>query len=769
MVELGFVTRQQLAEALKAQRQKKRDEEETLPALMQLPSLVSQARLAARADTIPLLGQILVDMGFAGREQILKALAEQDKMLEIYKSLDSQKLGTALEIGSAVNSTLNLSEVLTLIMKYVNRVTDSAASTLMLLDDKTGELVFSVPTGPKMDHLIDMRIPSHEGVAGWVVEHGEPVLVPDAKEDPRFSPEIDKSSGFETKSVVCVPIKGGKKLIGVLEVINKVDGTAFTEEDVMMLTTFSYQAAIAIENARLHGELRDQLEERKSVEEALRKSEGKLKAMLESNSDNMTMMDKELNLIWVNETAKRICGDDIIGKKCYEALYGKKAPCEPYPCIVLKAFEDGNIHQHDTQKKDKRGNVVYLHCMANVALRDSGGKPTAVMEISRDMTRQKRLEAQFQQAKKMEAIGTLAGGIAHDFNNLLMAIQGNASLILANSDSTYPYYDMLKTIEKLVGSGAKLTKQLLGYAREGKYEVKPINLKELVEETSQTFGRTRKEITIHRDIGEGLFTIEADQGQIEQVLLNLYVNAAEAMPYGGDLFLKITHATRDQVRGRLYDPRPGNYILLMVTDTGTGMDRETKERIFDPFFTTKEISRGRGLGLASVYGILKGHGGSIDVESEKGRGTTFSIYLPASEKRVEKSTKVAEKIINGRETILLVDDETIVLDVGAKMLRHLGYTVLEAREGEEALELYKTNKNEVDLIILDMIMPNMGGGEAYDRMKDINPEVKVLLSSGYSIEGQATEIMERGCNGFIQKPFNLKGLSLKLSEILNNK
>jgi PAS domain S-box-containing protein len=766
MVDLGFVTRQQLEEALKIQRKKGR--EKISPGQMQAPTLVSQARLAADADVTPLLGRILIDMGYAKKGQIEKALREQDKMLEVYKSLESEKLGTAIEISSIVHSTLNLSEVLKLIMKYVNRVTDSVASTMMLLDDETRELVFSVPTGPKEESLIDIRIPTDKGIAGWVVEHEEPVLVPDVREDPRFSQEIDKTIGFETKSVLCAPIKARTKLIGVLEVINKVDNTSFTEEDALILTIFAHQAAIAIENARLHGELKDRLEERKLAEEALRESKGKLRAMLESIGDNMCMMDRELDIIWVNENAKRVCGDDIVGKKCYEVFHGRKEPCEPFPCIALKAFKDGKIHQNDTQLIDKDGNLIYFHCTANVALKDKDGKPTAVMEIFRDITQQKRLEAQVQQAKKMEAIGTLAGGIAHDFNNLLMAIQGNASLMLFKTDHNHQHYKMLKSIEKLVESGAKLTRQLLGYASEGRYEVKSINLEELVEETSETFGRTRKEITIHRDLAEDLSAIEADQGQIEQVLLNLYVNASEAMSYGGDIFLKATNMAQGRMKGKLYDPKPGKYVLLTVRDTGKGMDKETQERIFEPFFTTKEMSGGTGLGLASVYGIIKGHGGYIDVESEKDHGTTFNIYLPASEKKVEKTTGSDQQIIDGKGTILLVDDEEMVLDIGVKILQHLGYKVLEARAGKEAVETYKTNGDKLDLVILDMVMPEMGGGEVYDRMKEINSNVKVLLSSGYSVDGQAKEILDRGCDDFIQKPFTMRELSGKLSKLLSN-
>ncbi len=220
------------------------------------------------------------------------------------------------------------------------------------------------------------------------------------------------------------------------------------------------------------------------------------------------------------------------------------------------------------------------------------------------------------------------------------------------------------------------------------------------------------------------------------------------------------------MQGGLYDPKPGRYVLLAITDTGTGMDKETMERIFDPFFTTKPMGRGTGLGLASVYGIIKGHGGYIDVDSEKGRGTTFRIYLPAAEDQVEKTAETAERIIKGSGTILLVDDEEMVLNVGVEILKGLGYTVLEAKSGKEAIEIYEEHRDKIDMVILDVVMPEMGGGEAYERMKEINPNAKVLLSSGYSIEGRATDILKRGCDGFIQKPFGMKELSGRIKEIL---
>jgi len=415
-----------------------------------------------------------------------------------------------------------------------------------------------------------------------------------------------------------------------------------------------------------------------------------------------------------------------------------------------------------------------LHELSASLMRDKTGQPIGFRGIARDITELKiaeeekeQLEGQLAYAQKMESIGTLAGGIAHNFNNLLMGIQGNASMILLDIDSDHPYHKNLKNIEKLIKNGAKLTHQLLGYAREGKYEIKPISLNQVVKETSHTFGEARKEIRVHGELAERLYGIKADQGQIKQVLLNLYVNAADAMPSGGDLFLKTMNVTDKEMTDKPYEARPGNYVLLTVRDAGIGMDKETMERVFDPFFTTKGLARGTGLGLASAYGIIKAHGGYIDVDSEKGKGTTFSIYFPATDKEVKEEKELGDEILEGNEVVLLVDDEELVLEAGEQMLEMLGYEVLLAMGGGKALEIYEKDQERIDMILLDMVMPDIGGGETFDRMKAINPQVKVLLSSGYSVDGKATEILERGCDGFIQKPFDIKALSQKLREILD--
>jgi two-component system, cell cycle sensor histidine kinase and response regulator CckA len=390
----------------------------------------------------------------------------------------------------------------------------------------------------------------------------------------------------------------------------------------------------------------------------------------------------------------------------------------------------------------------------------------AFLVFLRDVTERKNMETELLHAQKMEAIGTLAGGIAHDFNNLLTGIIGHTSLMRLENGATEPPSERLRSIEHLVRSGADLTRQLLGFARGGKYEVKPSDLNDVIRKTTEMFGRTRREIIIHYNLAHDLHIANVDSGQIEQVLINLFVNAAQAMPNGGDLFVETENVVIDDSYGKYYSIDPGDFIKIAVADTGIGMDEATQRRIFEPFFTTKEMGLGTGLGLASAYGIIKNHGGSISVQSQPGKGASFIIYLPASIGSLEEEEAGSAQIMTGTGTILIIDDQDIVLDVGQEILKTIGYQALAAHGGEEALKIYREKMNEIDLVILDMIMPSMSGEETYSHLKAMNPKVKVILSSGYSINDQASRIMDNGCNGFIQKPFDAQDLSKKVREVL---
>jgi PAS domain S-box-containing protein len=549
----------------------------------------------------------------------------------------------------------------------------------------------------------------------------------------------------------------------------------------LVLQTQLHEAMLReAELQKKHQELEAEMAERRRVETALQDTEKKLSEIIDFLPDATFAIDLNGKVIAWNRAIEVMTGinvADMLGKGDYEyalPFYGNRRPI----LIDLALHPDPQREKEYTAIR-RTGDIIFgeaytpslppgdVHLSATASvLRDSSGKIIAAIECIRNNTERKKLEAQLQQAQKMEAIGTLAGGIAHDFNNLLMAIQGNTSLMLMKTNSIDPRYEKLKAIEDQVVAGSDLTKQLLGFARVGKYEMKPIDLNEVVEKSSSMFGRTKKEISVHKKYEKALWAVEADTSQMEQVFMNLYVNAWQAMPGGGHVYLETTNLTITENDEKSSYMKPGKYVKISLTDTGLGMDKKTKARIFEPFFTTKEMGRGTGLGLAMVYGIVKGHNGHIDVYSEKGRGTTFNIYLPASEREALIDARTEEVIVTGEETILLVDDEEAIIGVVKEMLETLGYQVLTAVSGQESVKVYEENRSKIDLVILDMIMPEMGGGETFDRLKEVNPEIKVILASGYSLNGEASGIMARGCKGFIQKPARIAELSQRVRNVL---
>jgi two-component system cell cycle sensor histidine kinase/response regulator CckA len=516
------------------------------------------------------------------------------------------------------------------------------------------------------------------------------------------------------------------------------------------------------------------ISDRRQAEEAMRRSEEDKTNILQTMSELVLYVDTNMKILWANRAAADSVGltaDALVGSYCYKEWFQRSDPC-PH-CPAKKILETGHPQEGETYSPD--GRVWHFR---GYPVRDENGDIIGIVEVVEEITERKQaeeekkvLEAKLQQAQKMEAIGTLAGGIAHDFNNLLMGIQGHASLLMLHIDSDHPHFERLKGIQDMVQTGASLTKQLLGFARGGKYEVKPTDLNELIKQSCDMFGRTQKNIEINTRYQKGIWPVEVDRGQIHQVLLNLYVNAWHAMSGGGYIYIETSNVMLDENDTKPFNVKPGKYVKISVADTGAGMDKTTQQKIFDPFFTTKKMGRGTGLGLASAYGIIKNHSGIINVYSEKGKGATFNIYLPASEKDVSITKKCgADEIPKGTETVLLVDDEEIILDVGKDMLGEMGYEVLLARSGKEAVETYRKHKGNIELVIVDMIMPRMNGGKVYNKIKEINPDVKVLLSSGYSIDREAKEILASGCcNAFIQKPFDMKKLSQKIREVLDKK
>jgi PAS domain S-box-containing protein len=509
----------------------------------------------------------------------------------------------------------------------------------------------------------------------------------------------------------------------------------------------------------------EDITERKRALEALAESEEKFRKAFNTTPDAVNINRLEDGLyVSINPGFTRITGyteEDIIGRSSIECNIWVRS--EDRKRLVEGLLKDGEVSNLEAVFRMKNGEI--RSGLMSASMIELNGVPH-ILNITRDITEFMDMERKLIHAQKMEAIGTMAGGIAHDFNNVLMGIQGYVSLILMNMNPADPNYERLRKIEEQVQSGAGLSRQLLGFARGGIYELKPTNINEIIEKTVSIFSRTRKEIVMRRILTPDIWSVEVDRVQMEQVFMNLYVNSWQAMPKGGEISLRTENFLVEDRQGERGVMIPGRYVKIEIADSGSGMDDKTRERIFDPFFTTKDMGRGTGLGLAIVYGIIKAHKGVVDVVSAPGQGTTFTVYLPASGKEVVGETAPTETIAGGRETILLVDDEQMILEVSRELLDSLGYRVYAAAGGQEAIALYRERKDEIDLVILDMIMPGLSGGETFDRLHEINPDIKVLLASGYSVSGEAEQILARGCNGFLQKPFQIEKLSRKIREVL---
>jgi PAS domain S-box-containing protein len=501
--------------------------------------------------------------------------------------------------------------------------------------------------------------------------------------------------------------------------------------------------------------------------------QSRYKELLENVDDAIYILDLEGNVLEANEAAyawlgyspKQFFGlniADIIPREDARSIVdqlGKGIQRGEHRKIIVETSHtktDGELIPVEIHSRaiSYRGRDVILNAVRDITLR---------IEAEKD---KKLLQSQLLHSQKMEAIGTLAGGIAHDFNNLLMGIQGYISLMRLQTNPDDPNAEYVQGIENAVKSAANLTNQLLGFARKGKYAPKLTSLNDLVVNSTKMFIRTRKEIVTHKHLQDNIWSVRVDPGQIEQVLINLYLNAWHAMPQGGDLSIQTENVYLSDHYCKPFEVTGGNYVKVSVTDTGVGIDEEIIERIFEPFFTTKDVGKGTGLGLASAYGIIKNHNGIIRVYSEKGHGTSFNIYLPSSDLEEPVDAEVNSELLKGNENILLVDDEEGTILVEKLMLEELGYTVFPVRSGKQAIDLYNENKTGFNLVALDMIMPEMNGKDTFDELKRLNPEVRVLLVSGYSLNKQIQELMDSGCVGYIQKPFDIVQLSQKIREAL---
>ena len=726
-------------------------------------------------------GSFIISL-FKEKQELVQTIENQGNVArEMLDAANSRYNATALmnEVGGAAATILDAERLIKTVMELMENRLSFDRGLIMIEKGQNRKLQYVASYGTEGEQLdllkkaqFHLDNPDAQGLFIKVFREQKPYLIDNIDDiSPALSANSKKfAQNVASKAFICVPLVFQKESLGIMAVDNRHSGAPLTQSDLSILNSIGAQVAAGLANAKAFKRLREGEERYRDLYQESIKAEALYRSLIHSSADAILLYDMDFNPQYISPAFEETFQWTLDDLREQGLRIVPKSVRKQTIDIVNGVMDTGKpvVGGFETKAYAKDGKLRHISISAS-RYDDHEKKPTGLLLIIRDISEKKRLESQLQHAQKMEAIGTLAGGIAHDFNNLLSVVQGNLSLMKMEVDTEHPVSKRLRNIERQIKSGASLTSQLLGYARKGNYQVQTMDLVDHIRETAETFGRARKEITVHFDPPAGQFIVDADPGQMEQVLFNLYVNAADAMPQGGDLSLRVDLVNHADIRGKEYTPAPGNYVMVEVADTGIGMSPEIRQRVFEPFFTTKTMGKGTGLGLASVYGIIKTHSGYIEIDTHPGQGTTIQVYLPASDKILDSPKKAQEELTKGKEHILFVDDESMLLEVGSELLEMVGYQVQAADSGQKALEIFQRDKDDIDLVLFDMIMPGMNGGELFDKLKEIQPDIKTILSSGYSIDGQAQEIMERGCDGFIQKPFDVKKLSRKIRDVLEGK
>jgi len=680
------------------------------------------------------------------------------------------------EIGQVTSTIIDVNELIERVANIMKERLDFDRGMILLADKGKNRLVFSSGYGYQkeiedllINTVFNLRNPRSRGQFVLAFKEQKPFLVNDIKEIEKnltqHSWEFTKKMG--SHSIICVPIVYEHESLGVLVVDNVKTKRPLTQSDVSLLMGVASQTAVSIINARSYQKLIE--------------SENKYRDLVENANSIILRWDTNGFITFFNEFAQKFFGyteDEILGKNIVGSIIPDSEKSRERIKQLLLTLQEypEKESMNDVENIMVEDKSVWI-AWTYKPIFDAEGVLVEILSIGNDITELKKtseekesLAAQLQGAQKMEAIGTLAGGIAHDFNNILQAIIGYTQILLLGKDSTHQDYKKLEAVEMSAQRASDLTQRLLIFSRKVESLLKPVDLNQNAIQVITMLERMiPKMINIKINLDENIHIINADPVQIEQVVMNLGVNARDAMPDGGTLSFETANIYLDENYCKKHvDCKPGDYVMLKVSDTGEGIDPEYLERVFEPFFTTKETGKGTGLGLAVVYGILKNHHGFIECESRKGRGTTFKIYFPVITyvPKKEKEGKAEVPIRRGHETILLVDDEEPIRDSGHQVLSSFGYKVITAEDGENAIEIFEQEKEKIDLVILDLIMPGMGGKHCLERMIQINPEAKVVIASGFSTDENTKNTIDKLAKGFVKKPYDMQQILYIARDVL---
>ena len=660
-------------------------------------------------------------------------------------------------IAQAASAPGALADFLRVVHQELGTLMDMANFYVALYDPQ-GEL-YTFPYSVDPDDLAGNIAPQQlkRSLTDYVRRTGQPLLV-----DEELHRELMRRGEVELVGTpsplwLGVPLKTAQGVIGVLSVQSYDDPHAFTPSDLRLLELAAPQIAAAIEHKR--------------TVDALRESEELYRTLVATSPDAIMMMDLEGRIINASQRTAAMHGyktaTELLGKSAWELIVPEERAQAIENHRKILEGEGAQVSEYTLLRKDGGRFIGEINA---APVRDAQGRLQALISITRDVTERKRLEEQLRQAQKMEAIGRLAGGIAHDFNNLLTVINGYSQMLLSSLEADSPLRPDLEAILHAGERAASLTRQLLAFSRRQVLEVRVLDLNEIIRNMVKMLQRIiGEDIALKLRLAEDLGKVKADPGQIEQAILNLAVNARDAMPNGGELILETANVEFAEAISRHPELSPGRYVLLAVSDTGLGMSAEVKEHLFEPFFTTKGVGQGTGLGLATVYGIVKQSGGDISVYSEPGQGTTFKIYLPRikEDSELRPASPATVQIPGGWETILVVEDNDELRQLAASVLRNLGYTVLEAPNGPEAIQLFQAQPEAIHLVLTDVVMPEMSGREMVERLRQTHPGLRALYMSGYTDAAITRQgVLEPGAP-FIQKPFGVEALAKKVREVLD--
>ncbi|MHB8828545.1 MAG: hybrid sensor histidine kinase/response regulator [Syntrophales bacterium] len=675
------------------------------------------------------------------------------------------------EIGQAVSNTLDIDKLLEVIGETLEKRLNFDRGMIMLADPGRTNLVYATGYGyaPELDSTLHnttfhLDKPDSRGpfVASFINQ--TPILVGDINDIKNdFSPRsIELAERLGTSSFICVPIIYEGISEGVLAVDNYKSSRPLGQSGVNLLMVIATQIAISLNNARNHCKLRE--------------SEERFRALSENSPDIIYTVDNRAVITYVNPAVKEnlhYSPADIVGKPFADIIRKEDKG-------IFKEIFEKIINGHETIKHfngkfltaDGEERLFTISAAPNI---NGAGDMTGIVGTLKDVTEQRRIEEQLRHTSKMNALGKLTGGIAHDFNNILQAIGSYTEILRRKKNESEEDWKYLRSIQELIGRAADLVRQMMMFSRKMESRFVPVDLNREIRNSSELlFGTFPKNINIECEFADNLRSVNGDAGQIGQVLLNLAVNAKDAMPEGGTLKIETANIVLEKpLEASSVTVAPGSYVVLRVSDTGSGIEQKALEHIFEPFFTTKAVGRGTGIGLAVVYGVIKNHGGYIFCQSEAGKGTMFEFYLPAIDDVAVPDESEDNRLTDGEmgrgETILLVDDEVSLLETGRELLSLSGYGILTASSGEEALDVLRNKGGGIDLIIMDVMMPGMGGSACLYEALKIFPEMKVIMASGFIEDEKKRAIMDTGAVAFIRKPYRIDELNERIREVLGTK